>query len=262
MSTRVASIQRLPIRLVLLYVGTTIFLFIFGPFDWGIDNWCTLLGFLGVTMLALWVGFRWTVARTSGATSFGGWRGVILFGAGASVVILFVAAPIYTGRMPWQVLDALREPGAAYSALQEQLEITTGTRGPIALARILTWPFVFAVLPLGILHWTEMRAGTRVLMLITIGCMAVFSILRGTDREIADIIAVTGGTVLVLLARTMVRERITLRALLRRHLVTITAGIILLGVVASLFAQRKEDRYYYKDVICLMGDENQPTEVC
>ena len=186
MSTRITNIQRLPIRLVLGYVAATVFVFVYGPFDWPIDNWGTLFGFLAVTMLALWLGFRWAVARTAAGTSFGGWRSVIVFGAAASVIILFVAAPVYTGRMPWEILEALSDQGAAFRNLQDQLELTAGTRGPIALARILTWPLVFAVLPLGILHWAEMGAGLRVLVLTTIGAIIVSSILRGTDREIAD----------------------------------------------------------------------------
>ena len=262
MWTRVTNIQRLPIHLVLCYVAATVFVFVFGPFDWPIDNWATLFGFLAVTMLALWLGFRRAVARTAAGTSFGGWRHVIVFGATASVIILFVAAPIYTGRMPWQVLDALRDPYSAYRGLQDQLELTAGTRGPIALARILTWPLVFAALPLGILHWAKMGVLLRVLMLVTVGAIVVSSILRGTDREIADLIAVAGGAGLVLCARRMVHDGLTLRALLRRYLAVIVAGMVVLGVAVSLFAQRKEERYIYTTAICLDRDDNVPGEIC
>ena len=136
---------------------------------------------------------------------------VIVFGAAASVIILFVAAPVYTGRMPWEVLSALRDQGAAYDAMQEQLVLTAGSRGPIALARILTWPLVFAVLPFGVLYWGAMGAGLRALVLTTIGSIVVSSILRGTDREIADLITVVAAAGLVLLARKMVFERLTWR---------------------------------------------------
>jgi hypothetical protein len=261
MLTRTANIERLPIRLVLGYVAATVFVFVFGPFDWPIDNWPTLLGFLAATMVACWLGFRWAVARTAAQTSFDGWQRVVILGAIASMAILFVAAPVYTGRMPWEVLEALRDPGAAYHAFQDQLELTAGTRGPIALARILTWPLVFAVLPLGILHWGEMRASLRVLLLATVAAILVSSILRGTDREVADLIAVSGGAWLVLFARKIVHEGLTLRTLLRRYLVVVVAGLVMLGVAASLFAQRKEDRYV-TFALCLSGDENIPTEIC
>src|SRR5947209_387634 len=94
------SIRRLPIRLVLGYVAATLVVFLFGPFDWPIDNWSVLFGFLTATMLALWLGFRWAIARRPAATSFTAWQHIIVLGAMASLIILFVAAPVYTGRMP------------------------------------------------------------------------------------------------------------------------------------------------------------------
>jgi hypothetical protein len=262
MWTKITNIRRLPIRLVLCYVAATVFVFVFGPFDWPVENWPTLLGFLAATMLALWLGFRWAVARKAVGTSFGGWRGTIVFGAAASVIVLFVAAPIYTGRMPWEVLGALRDQGAAYEALQDQLELTAGSRGTIALARILTWPLVFAVLPLGVLHWAEIGARLRVLILTTIGAIVVSSILRGTDREIADLIAVAGGAGLVLLARKMVFEGLTWRRLLRRYRVATIAGLVLLGAAASLFAQRKEERFLYTTTLCIAQSDQIPTGIC
>lgn len=262
MATRLTRIQNLPVRLVLFYVAATVFAFVFGPFDWPIDNWTTFFGFLTVTMFALWLGFRRAVARTPAGTSFVGWRRVIWLGAPASLIILFVAAPVYTGRTPWEVLDALRDQGAAYRSLQDQLELTAGSRGPIALARILTWPLVFAVFPLGLLHWTEMTTRLRLFMLATIGSIAVSSILRGTDREIADMVAVGGATGLVVLARKIVHNGISLSSVLRRYSIAIVVSFVVLGVAASLFVQRKVERYPGITAICLAGDENMPSEIC
>jgi hypothetical protein len=263
MSTRFSrGIERLPIRLVLLYVGATVFIFVFGPFDWPVENWTTLLGFLAATMFALWLGFRWASARTPGGTSFNKWRAVIMLGALASIVTLFLAAPVYTGRMPWEVLDALSDQGAAYRALQEQLELTAGTRGPIALLRILTWPLVFAVLPLGLLHWREMNLRLRLLVLTTLGCIGISSILRGTDREIADLMAVAGATGLVFFARQIAHEGMTWRRLLRRHSVVIVTSLLLVGIAVSLFAQRKQERYV-GSAICLAGSSDDlPDQIC
>lgn len=263
MSTKSTRIRRLPIRLVLCYVAATLFTFAFGPFDWPVDNWPALLGFLTATMLALWLGFRWAVTRTAVGSSFDKWRLVIALGAAASLVILMVAAPVYTGRMPWQVLDALREQGAAYEAMQKQLELTAGSRGPIALARVLTWPLVFAVLPFGLLHWAEMATRLRLLMLTTIGCIAISSILRGTDREIADLMAVAGATGLIIIARRIAHEGMTVRGLLRRYWLIIVASLIVLGIGASLFAQRKEERSPYAGIaFCLAADEYSTTGIC
>src|SRR5262249_14179636 len=235
MSTKSTRIRRLPIRLVLCYVAATLFTFAFGPFDWPVDNWPALLGFLTATMLALWLGFRWAVTRTAVGSSFDKWRLVIALGAAASLVILMVAAPVYTGRMPWQVLDALREQGAAYEAMQKQLELTAGSRGPIALARVLTWPLVFAVLPFGLLHWAEMATRLRLLMLTTIGCIAISSILRGTDREIADLMPVARSPALFIIARRVAHEGLAVRASLPPYLTLIAGGLNVLLNAPSHF---------------------------
>jgi hypothetical protein len=262
MSIKLATIERLPIRLVLLYVAATVFVFIYGPFDWPVENWPTLLGFLTATMLALWLGFRVTVARRATGTSFGGWGSIIAFGAAASLLILFVAAPIYTGRMPWEVLSALSDQGAAYRALQDQLEVTAGSRGPIALARVLTWPLVFAALPLGILHWAEMSGRLRMLMLAAIGPIVVSSILRGTDREIADLIIVAGGASVVLISRKIVFEGLKICNLFRRYFVAAMASLVLLGIATALFAQRKEERFVYTTGLCIAWSEQNPRGIC
>jgi len=262
MPANFTAIERLPIRLVLLYVAATVFIFVFGPYDWPVENLWTVLGFLAATMLALWLGFRCAVAGTAAGTSFGGWRRVIALGAIASLIVLFVAAPIYTGRKPWEVLDALRDQAGAYLSLQEQLEFTAGTRGPIALARILTWPLVFAVLPLGLLHWAEMSLRLRLLMLTTIGCIAVSSILRGTDREIADLIAVVVASVLILFARKIVHEGTTLLGVFRRYRLAILMTFVLFAVAASMFAERKEGRFHQKTALCLASGDFSPTGIC
>jgi hypothetical protein len=262
MSIKLASIERFPIRLVLLYVGATVFVFIYGPFDWPVDNWVMLFCFLTATMLALWLGFRFAVARRATGTFFGGWRSIIAFGAAASLTILFVAAPIYTGRMPWEVLSALSDQGAAYRALQDQLEVTAGSRAPVALARVLTWPLVFAVLPLGVLHWSEMGGRLRVLVLAAIGSIVVSSILRGTDREIADLIIVAGGTTAVLISRKILFEGLKIRNLFRRYFVAATASLILLGIATVLFAQRKEERFVYTTALCFGWSEQNPRGIC
>jgi len=262
MSIRLTAIERLPIRLVILYVAATVFVFMFGPFDWPVENWPTLLSFLSATMLAMWLGFRFAVARRATGTTFGGWGRIIAFAASASLLILFVAAPIYTGRMPWEVLSALSDQGAAYRAFQDQLEVTAGLRGPIALARVLTWPLVFASLPLGILHWAEMSGRLRVLMLAAIGSIVVSSILRGTDREIADLIIVTGGASAVLISRKIVFEGLTIRNLFRRYFVAATASLVLLGIATALFAQRKEERFISTTALCIAWSEQNPRGIC
>src|SRR5208282_3142365 len=99
---------------MLVYLVGTIAIFAFGPVDWPVDDWGRLLLFLFAVLGALFLGYRFGVAGAAAGTRFTAWRWVFLLGATANVVLLFPAANLYTGKMPWQVLDALRNQGEAF----------------------------------------------------------------------------------------------------------------------------------------------------
>src|SRR5262249_49325379 len=168
MRAKFPNIERLPIRVVLLYVAATFFIFIFGPFEWPVDNWAIVIAFLALSMACVWVGLRFEIARASSECTSIDPRCIIILGSVSAVALLFVTRPVYTGKTPWQVFDALRDPGGAYSALQDQLELTSGTRDPIALARILTWPLVFSAIVLGIVQWTQLSTTFRLLVVVVL----------------------------------------------------------------------------------------------
>jgi hypothetical protein len=258
MRTRFRGIERLPIRLVLFYVAATFFVFALGPFEWPVDNWASLIAFLGLSMACLWVGFRYAIASAPRECAAIDPRWIIILGSMAAVALLFIAAPVYTGKMPWQVLDALREQGVAYSTLQEQLELTSGSRGPIALARILTWPFVFGGMLLGILQWTYLRAGFRLLIVVILLSILVSSILRGTDREGADLLVVISSSIGVLGARELVHRDSSLRRMAHVAKHAIIAVFILLVATATLFVQRKEGRFVDAATLCIAQSEQDP----
>lgn len=262
MTSDFKSVARLPIRLTLLYVCVTFFVFVAGPFDWPVDNWATLFGFLGAAMAALWIGFRFAIARPVKAASFDPWKQTIILGACFSVVVLLVSTPTYTGKMPWEVLSALSDQGAAYEAMQGQLELTAGSRGLIAVARVLTWPLVFAVIPLGILHWGRIGLALRGLVATTLGSIIVSSILRGTDRESADLLAIVGSAGSILAARSIVHERVGLRTLLYRFRIAILVGVVLLGSAAALFIERKDQRSVTASILCVGQSEPDPAGIC
>jgi hypothetical protein len=258
MRTTFRSVERLPIRLVLLYVAATFFVFAFGPFEWPVDNWTSLIAFLCLSMACLWIGFRCAIASAPMGSIAIEPRWIIIIGSGGAVALLFIAAPVYTGKMPWEVYDALGDQGGAYSALQDQLELTVGSRGPIALARILTWPFVFGALALGFLRWKHLRAPFRLLVCVILVSISILSILRGTDRESADLFALALSLVGVLAARQIVHKGVSLRKVIHSARYAVIAGTILLIGVATLFIQRKEGRFGEADTLCVAQTEQDP----
>jgi hypothetical protein len=258
MQARLRGIERLPIRLALFYVVSTFLIFAFGPFDWPVDNWATLISFLALSLVCLWAGFRWSIARPPSEPVAINSRWIITLGSAAAVAILFVAAPVYTGRGPLQVLEALSDQGGAYSLLQDQLELTAGSRGPIALARIVTWPCVIGAIPLGILQWTQLRARFRCLIAVIFASIVISSLLRGTDRESADLLAVVFSSVGVLAARSLVHGHLKIRKLRHRARYAIVIVLILLIATASLFVQRKQERFANIDALCFAQTDGDP----
>src|SRR6266849_1484324 len=115
---RFPNLSRLPIRLVLIYLLLTFSGFILGPFNWPVDNWTILIGFLAAVTLALYAGFRLAIAAPALGTPFTPWRLFVLAGAIANIGILFPSAYFYTGKMPWDILIALQDQQAAYQELQ------------------------------------------------------------------------------------------------------------------------------------------------
>jgi hypothetical protein len=249
--------------LTLAYLGVTIIAFVAGPFDWPVDNWTTLLCFLAAVTLAMYGGFRLALTRPAVGAPFDGWRLVIVLGAIANVVILFPAAYAYTGKMPWDVFSALRDQQAAYEELQQTLLLTADTRTPVVLARTLAAPLTFAVVPLGLLHWGRMSIQLRILFVVSIGSTLAFSILRGTDREIADLVLISGAATMIKLARLIVHEKIRLSDIVRRYaLGIIFAGLAFLAA-ATLFIDRKEGRvtdihYFCFDETTICADFDHP----
>jgi hypothetical protein len=265
MTVQFRRIARLPIRLTLLYVGATAFVFAFGPFDWPVDNWAILIAFMIAVMVALWFGFRIALALPAGSAAPIRWKWILLVGTITSVVVLFVVAPVYTGRMPWQMIGALQDQGAAYASFQNQLELTAGSRGPLALLRILTWPLVFAVIPLGMLHWPRLNARWRALIPLTLASMVVFSILRGTDRESADILAIVGSTAAVVIARSIVHDGWTCGMTLRRYRSVTLVCCALLIIAGVLFLQRKMERtlqFGSLSAVCVGQNEQGRGGIC
>ena len=87
---------------------------------------------------------------------------LLVAGAAAAALLLVPSSISYTGRGPWEIIDALRDQGAAYHQFQLQLYTTEGQRNIIVALRALAAPLTFAVLPLGIIHWRTMGgAGGR-----------------------------------------------------------------------------------------------------
>jgi hypothetical protein len=143
------------------------------------------------------------------------------------------------------------------------LQTTAGIRAPLAIARTLSWPFVFAVIPFGILHWNKAGVWLRALVATCLASTIVLSILRGTDREDFDLLLVSGAALLILTGRSQLERREGIIALLWRHRRAIVVALLLVGVAAALFVHRREQRLVFTDqVVCIYDAAAKLKKVC
>lgn len=253
----VAGVTRLPLFLVLGYVVSTFAMFLLWPIDWPIYfswEWLRLVGYVGLcfaiiaaTMLA------GSAGRTRLTAPLPGLPLLLAAGAAGAALLLIPASFAYTGRGPWNLLDALRDQGAAYRRLQVQLNATEGQRNLIVAARAFLAPLTFAVLPLGIIHWRSIGSLGRAAIGITVAASVIFSILRGTDKEIADlfIVGCAAGFVVFGRNRTLgIRGLDSVRRLWKPAMV----AALFLYLAQGLFTERKDERlggYVSRVAVCV-----------
>lgn len=251
-----AGITRLPLLLVFGYVALTFALFLLWPITWPIyyaSDWVRLIGYVSVCFVVLWAA---TLRGSSGPTRvtapLPGLTALLVAGATVSALLLIPSSYAYTGRPPWEVFDALGDQGAAYRRLQVQLLATTGQRNTLVALRALAAPLTFAVLPLGIIHWRMIGVIGRVAVGVTVAASVTFSIMRGTDKEIADLLVIGVAAAFVSYGRSRAMGHHGF-VLVRRYWKPALVALLFFYFAQGLFTDRKEGRlggYVSRTAIC------------
>lgn len=239
------GVTRLPPVLVLSYVVATFVLFLIWPIDWPIyrvEERARLIFYvtlcLSVIASASWAGSAGETRVTAPLPLL---APILVVGAAAAVVLLTPTSLVYTGRPPWDVLNALGDQGGAYKRLQAQLAATAGQRLDIALLRAALAPIIYAVLPLGVLHWGVIGWRGRFAVIVAAACSVVFSVMRGTDKELADLFVIGGSALLVSYGRSWTKGARGSH-LMRRYWRWALAAIVFVYVAQGLYTQRKDER--------------------
>ena len=257
---RTRRFKFLPLRIGLWYLAATFLLFLLGPIDYPLTNPLQVIVCMTLVMALMAVGFRSGVYRTARPSTLTFTRTVFIFGAVLAVLILIPSAYYYTGKLPWEFLAAIADQRGAYSSLAEQLAATEGQRGPIIAIRALTMPLVWAVIPFGVIYWSRMGWIYRALLASTVLCSLIFSALRGTDREIGDLLIVSGSAYAVAVGRRMFdtaaspgRSMRKSSGVVARRWRAAAIAALALAVSGSVFVERKEDRMSNINAFCFLN---------
>jgi hypothetical protein len=205
-----AGVTRLPLVATFGYLVATFAIFLVWPINWPIyyvSDWLGLIAYVTLCFAVMGAAMYWGSAGATRLTAPLPRLNLLLAaGAIAAAVLLVPSTYSYTGRGPWEVIDALRDQGAAYHQFQLQLYATEGQRIYIVALRALAAPLTFAVLPLGIIHWRTMGPAGRCALIVAVLASAIFSIMRGTDKEFADLFIVGCAAAFVAYGRNRVQH--------------------------------------------------------
>ena len=240
-----AGTTRMPLAIVCGYVVGTFLLFLAWPIDWPIyttANWVRLVGYVSLCLMVLGAAaYRGSGGETRVTAPLPYLSLCLPLAAIAAVLLLIPSSQVYTGLHPWQVLDALQDQGAAYRRYQKQLLLSSGQRDNLVAIRTILAPLTYAALPLGIIRWRTIGWPSRLSMIIVVATSVIFSILRGTDKELADLFVVGVAAVFVSAGRSIAMGSGG-GDLIRRSWKIAVIAVIFLLFAQSLFTERKEQR--------------------
>jgi hypothetical protein len=240
-----AGLTRLPLAIVFGYVVATFLLFLAWPIDWPIYtfvNWAWLVAYVSLCLAVVGIGAHRGSAGRTRVTAPLPYLSVLLpLGAVAAALLLIPSSVVYTGLHPWDLIDALKDQGAAYRRMQQQLLLTSGERDNIVAIRAALAPLTYAILPLGIARWSSIGWRGRASVAVIVTTAVVFSILRGTDKELADLFVVGIAAAFVSVGRNMAMGKAD-RNLIQRTWKLAALAVLFLVFAQSLFTERKEQR--------------------
>ncbi|HEU4962025.1 MAG TPA: hypothetical protein VFT56_16675 [Sphingomonas sp.] len=248
---------RLPLKIVFGYVVTTFALFVVWPIDWPIYStaeWARLVGYVALCFIAIGGG---ALAGSTGETRVTAplplMTLLLVAGAAVSAALLEPSSYAYTGRTLREIGAALSDQGAAYRRLQAQLFATTGQRDMLVVIRALLSPLTYAVLPLGVIRWRTIGWIGRLAVVVAVVCSICFSIMRGTDKEIADLFIIGIAAAFVSYGR---HRALGLRGfdLVRRYWKQALIALVFLYFAQGMFTTRKDERlgggYASRTAVC------------
>ena len=252
--------RALPLAVSLAYLVTTFVAFLIWPVNWPLTNpgeWWRLSAYVGLCFGLLAAGY-WV--GSAGPARYGRLpyrRDLYYLGAALSVLLLAPLTALETGRSIFELPAALADQAQAYAMFQSQVSLGAASSPLISLLSACAGPFVFAVTPLAVLHWRSMGWVARATGVLAALSSLSLSVMRGTDREVVNLLIVFGAALMVLLVRESRSAVGAISRLIRRYWAPAILVLILAWGGATVMTGRKEGRLGGVSAVCVAG-----TQVC
>jgi hypothetical protein len=237
-----AMVRHAPFAVVLFYIVLSTVVFWFGPMPWPVVNIIDLALFQAAALLFLAGGYLSETRRPVRNTCRINLRPFFYFGI-ISVIALQVPVTLtYTGKYPWDVFSVLMDQRQIYEEMLEEIANTQGSRFFVPLLRAILSPLLLISVGYGLLNFRTLSWFQKALLVVALLCPIDLSLLRGTDKEIADVAIILCGLLLVAYCRRAVsaRQNQPLISFSVWRLVTIAAVVFFLFFM--FFSYRKLQR--------------------
>lgn len=181
-----STLRYLPLTFFLTYLGLTVALFAFGPWDWPIQDGTKLYLFLFAAHLSLAIGYL-SAARSRARGYRGRWRTtqLVLLASVVSLLLLWPTAAFRSGTWLPDIAAGITSPGEAYARANEARDIGTPT---IEYVRFFAGPILILVLPLTVFYWSELPRTARMLGTISVLGVVMMFVAIGTNKALADFV--------------------------------------------------------------------------
>lgn len=243
----------LPYFVFVLFNLGTYLVFLYGPFDWPLQNAGLMSGLLAAFLAFYTVGYAFGTQRKVGRSinEITAWiaRHLSLI-LPVAVAVFAASIYVYTGEFFWNTARIFGDQQQNYYDTLRFGETSSRIlNAPFGLAKMVLQP----VITLGVLYasmnFKRLRFWQKLTLLGVYLFWILFSVFRGTDKEIFDISVILLTAVAVNYYRSL-RSQITL-AQMGRSLLFVTVAVVMLVGFLSVFSQRKLTRTSGQTVICV-----------
>ncbi|MCI8400958.1 MAG: hypothetical protein HFI38_02490 [Lachnospiraceae bacterium] len=186
---------KLPMKVIQIYLFTTIILYVFGPWQWKDLNMALTVGLLLSYQTALYLGYRYSsigyMKRKTRTVYFSkhALQMIILLGFAVTLLqCIRTIGSVNISSILKQVLQGLTDAASQYRASKEVTNKFGGAAATYFI--VLTAPITWMAIPLSIRHFKELNMLFRVIAIANIFLEVSRWLAIGTNKGIIDILII------------------------------------------------------------------------
>lgn len=243
----------LPYFVFVLFNLGTYLVFLYGPFDWPLQNAGLMSGLLAAYLVFYSVGYAFGTQRRAGraVSEVTAWIArylpIIL---PVAIGVFATSIYVYTGEFFWNTARIFGDQQQNYYDTLRFGETSSRIlNAPFGLLKMVLQPIITVAVLYATMNFKRLRPGQKLALLGVYLFWILFSVFRGTDKEIFDISVILLTAVAVNYYSSL-RSQITL-AQIGRSFLFITVAVVLLVGFLSVFSQRKLTRMGGNTAVCV-----------